>query len=63
MLNELKAKGVQIKFWDKPMLDLFHEKWLEVAKEQSEKSPDFKKAWDPSRRSARTTRSGRITAT
>jgi TRAP-type mannitol/chloroaromatic compound transport system substrate-binding protein len=46
VLNELKEKGVQIKFWDKQMLDLFYEKWQEVAKEQSEKSPDFKKAYD-----------------
>ena len=46
VLNELKTKGVQIKFWDKQMLDLFHEKWLEVAKEQADKSPDFKKAYD-----------------
>lgn len=45
-LNELKAKGVQIKFWDKQFLDTFHEKWLEVAKEQSEKSADFKKAYE-----------------
>ena len=46
VLNELKTKGVQIKFWDKQMLDLYHEKWLEVAKEQSEKSADFKKAYN-----------------
>lgn len=46
VLNELKEKGVNIKFWDKQFLDLFHEKWLEVAKEQADKSPDFKKAYD-----------------
>jgi len=46
VIADLKAKGVQIKFWDKQFLDAFHEKWLEVAKEQSEKSPDFKKAYD-----------------
>ena len=45
-INDLKAKGVQIKFWDKQFLDVFHEKWLEVAKEQSDKSPEFKKALD-----------------
>jgi TRAP-type mannitol/chloroaromatic compound transport system substrate-binding protein len=45
-INELKAKGVQIKFWDKQFLDAFHEKWLEVVKEQSEKSAEFKKAYD-----------------
>jgi TRAP-type mannitol/chloroaromatic compound transport system substrate-binding protein len=46
VLNELKTKGVQIKFWDKQFLDLFYEKWQEVAKEQAEKSADFKKAYD-----------------
>jgi TRAP-type mannitol/chloroaromatic compound transport system substrate-binding protein len=46
-MKELTEKhGVQIKFWDKTFLDAFHAKWLEVAKEQSEKSADFKKVWD-----------------
>ena len=46
-MKELTEKhGVQIKFWDKTFLDAFHAKWLEVAQEQSEKSPDFKKVWD-----------------
>jgi TRAP-type mannitol/chloroaromatic compound transport system substrate-binding protein len=45
-INDLRAKGVQIKFWDKEFLDLFHSKWEEVAKEQSDKSPEFKKAID-----------------
>jgi TRAP-type mannitol/chloroaromatic compound transport system substrate-binding protein len=46
-MKELTEKhGVQIKFWDKTFLDAFHAKWLEVAKEQSDKSPDFKKVWD-----------------
>jgi TRAP-type mannitol/chloroaromatic compound transport system substrate-binding protein len=46
-MKELTEKhGVQIKFWDKTFLDAFQAKWLEVAKEQSDKSPDFKKVWD-----------------
>lgn len=46
-MKELTEKhGVQIKFWDKTFLDAFQAKWLEVAKEQSDKSADFKKVWD-----------------
>lgn len=45
-INELKAKGVNIMFWGKEFIDAFHEKWLEVVKEQSEKSAEFKKAYD-----------------
>jgi TRAP-type mannitol/chloroaromatic compound transport system substrate-binding protein len=45
-MKELQGKGVQIKFWSPEILKTFEEKWLEVAKEQSEKNADFKKAWE-----------------
>jgi TRAP-type mannitol/chloroaromatic compound transport system substrate-binding protein len=45
-MKELQAKGVQIKFWGPEFLKAFEEKWVEVAKETSEKSPDFKKVWE-----------------
>jgi len=45
-MKELQAKGVQIKFWGPEFLKAFEEKWIEVAKETAEKSPDFKKVWD-----------------
>jgi TRAP-type mannitol/chloroaromatic compound transport system substrate-binding protein len=45
-MREIQSKGVTIKYWDKAMLDLFRKTWDEVAKEQAEKSPEFKKAWD-----------------
>lgn len=45
-MREIESKGVQIKYWSKEFLDLFKKTWEEVAKEQAEKSPEFKKAWD-----------------
>jgi TRAP-type mannitol/chloroaromatic compound transport system substrate-binding protein len=45
-MREIQSKGVQIKYWSKEFLDLFKKTWEEVAKEQAEKSPEFKKAWD-----------------
>ncbi|HRK18488.1 MAG TPA: TRAP transporter substrate-binding protein [Hyphomicrobiaceae bacterium] len=45
-MKEIESKGVTIKYWSKEMLDLFKKTWEEVAKEQAEKSPEFKKAWD-----------------
>jgi TRAP-type mannitol/chloroaromatic compound transport system substrate-binding protein len=45
-MREIESKGVQIKYWPKEMLDLYRKTWDEVAKEQAEKSPEFKKAWD-----------------
>jgi TRAP-type mannitol/chloroaromatic compound transport system substrate-binding protein len=45
-MREIESKGVAIKYWPKEMLDLYRKAWDEVAKEQAEKSPEFKKAWD-----------------
>jgi len=45
-LKELQSKGVQLHYWPKTMLDLYKTTWDEVAKEQAEKSPEFKKAWE-----------------
>jgi TRAP-type mannitol/chloroaromatic compound transport system substrate-binding protein len=45
-LKEIQAKGVTIHYWPKDMLALYRKTWDEVAKEQSDKSPEFKKAWD-----------------
>ena len=33
-------------YWPKEMLALYRKTWDEVAKEQAEKSPEFKKAWE-----------------
>lgn len=45
-LAEIKSKGVTIHYWPKEILDLYKKTWDEVAKEQAEKSPEFKKAWE-----------------
>lgn len=45
-MKEIESKGVAIKYWPKEMLELYRKTWDEVAKEQAEKSPEFKKAWD-----------------
>ena len=45
-LKEIQAKGVTLHYWPKDMLALYKKTWDEVAKEQAEKSPEFKKAWD-----------------
>ncbi len=45
-IKEIQAKGVTLHYWPKEMLALFRKTWDEVAKEQAEKSPEFKKAWD-----------------
>ncbi|WP_119418395.1 TRAP transporter substrate-binding protein [Desertibaculum subflavum] len=45
-LNELKKKGVTIHRWSPEMLKTFEKAWIEVANEQREKSPEFKKAFD-----------------
>jgi TRAP-type mannitol/chloroaromatic compound transport system substrate-binding protein len=44
-LREIQAKGVTLHRWPKEMLDAYEKAWNEVAAEQSEKSPEFKKAW------------------
>jgi TRAP-type mannitol/chloroaromatic compound transport system substrate-binding protein len=45
-MNEIKAKGVTIHQWPPEMLQAFEKAWIEVANEQREKSPEFKKAFD-----------------
>jgi TRAP-type mannitol/chloroaromatic compound transport system substrate-binding protein len=45
-IKEIQSKGVTVHYWNKEMLDLYKKTWDEVVKEQSEKSPEFKKAWD-----------------
>ncbi len=45
-IKEIQSKGVTLHYWSKDMLALFRKNWEEVAKEQAEKSPEFKKAWD-----------------
>jgi TRAP-type mannitol/chloroaromatic compound transport system substrate-binding protein len=45
-LAEIQSKGVTLHYWSKDMLALYKKTWDEVAKEQAEKSPEFKKAWD-----------------
>jgi TRAP-type mannitol/chloroaromatic compound transport system substrate-binding protein len=45
-IAEIKAKGVTLHYWPKEMLDLYRKAWDEVAKEQAEKSPEFKAAWE-----------------
>jgi TRAP-type mannitol/chloroaromatic compound transport system substrate-binding protein len=45
-LKEIQSKGVTLHYWPKEMLALYRKTWDEVAKEQTEKSPEFKKAWE-----------------
>jgi TRAP-type mannitol/chloroaromatic compound transport system substrate-binding protein len=45
-MQEIQAKGVTIHKWPKNFLDAFEKAWVEVAAEQSAKSPDFKKGWE-----------------
>ncbi len=45
-IKEIQSKGVTLHYWPKEMLATFRKHWDEVAKEQAEKSPEFKKAWD-----------------
>jgi len=45
-IKEIQSKGVTLHYWSKEMLATFRKAWDEVAKEQTEKSPEFKKAWD-----------------
>jgi TRAP-type mannitol/chloroaromatic compound transport system substrate-binding protein len=44
-IKEIQAKGVQLHYWDKTVLEALRKAWTEVAAEQSAKSPEFKKAW------------------
>jgi len=45
-LQELKAKGVQIRKWSPEILKVMETKWAEVVVEESAKSPNFKRVWD-----------------
>jgi len=45
-MQELKAKGVQFRKWSPEMLKLMQQKWEEVAKEESAKSPLFKRVYE-----------------
>jgi TRAP-type mannitol/chloroaromatic compound transport system substrate-binding protein len=44
-MQEIQAKGVTFKYWDKAFLDTFRKAWEEVAAEQAAKSPEFAKGW------------------
>lgn len=45
-LAELTSKGVKLVTWGPEFLKAFEKAWDEVATEQAQKSPEFKKAWD-----------------
>ena len=45
-IKEIQSKGVTLHYWPKEMIELYRKTWFEVAKELTEKSPEFKKAWD-----------------
>ncbi|WP_428662102.1 TRAP transporter substrate-binding protein [Reyranella sp.] len=45
-LLEIEKKGVKLMTWGPEFTAAFEKAWNEVAVEQSEKSPEFKKAWD-----------------
>lgn len=44
-MKELQSKGVIIKKWGPEFISAFEEKWQEVVKEESAKSPSFTKVW------------------
>ncbi len=44
-MKELQSKGVIIKKWGPEFISAFEEKWQEVVKEESAKSPSFAKVW------------------
>lgn len=43
--ENVKNRGVQNMYWSDEMLDLFKQTWEEIAKEESDKNPAFKKIW------------------
>jgi TRAP-type mannitol/chloroaromatic compound transport system substrate-binding protein len=45
-MKELQSKGVQIKEWSPEILKAMEEKWHEVVKEETAKSPAFKEVWE-----------------
>ena len=44
-MKELESKGVQFKTWSPEILKAMEEKWHEVVKEETAKSPAFKEVW------------------
>lgn len=46
MNKNIKQRGVKNMRWSKEMLDVFEKTWNEVVKEESQKNPFFKKAWN-----------------
>ena len=46
VMEQAKANGVEIRYWNDTMLKTFEEKWNEVATEKSAEDPFFKKVWD-----------------
>ncbi|TAJ29378.1 MAG: TRAP transporter substrate-binding protein [Reyranella sp.] len=45
-MKEIESKGVKLMTWSPEFLAAFEKEWKVVAAEQSEKSPEFKKAWE-----------------
>ncbi|MFZ4805616.1 MAG: TRAP transporter substrate-binding protein [Hyphomicrobiaceae bacterium] len=45
-IREIQGKGVTVHTWSKEILSALEKTWNEVAKEQTENSPEFAKAWD-----------------
>lgn len=45
-IKELEAQGVQIRRWPASMLVAFENAWKEVAAEESEKNPNFKRVYE-----------------
>lgn len=45
-LREIESKGVKLMTWGPEFLAAFEAAWNEVAVEQAQKSPEFKKAWE-----------------
>lgn len=46
VMEKARQKGVEIRYWNQDMLNLFEAKWEEVAAEKSAANPFFKKVWD-----------------
>jgi len=45
-LKDIESKGVKLMTWSPEFLAAFEKAWKEVAQEQAQKSPEFKKAWE-----------------
>lgn len=46
VMKKAKENGVEIRYWNKTMLDTFQSKWDEVVVEKNAADPFFKKVWD-----------------